>query len=206
MKMTNNTILVSEGGSGIGREVARRFSALGNTVIVAGRCRAALEETIAGRDQMYAAMLETENLEAIEAFAEQVIAAHPQLNILVANAALQYREDLTRRRDLRQSEKMIAANLLAPMRLINVLVDHLSAQPNAAILNLSTRMGFVSGSSMATYAATDAAMRSYARSLRMQLKGKVQVLDWHHLPGGENASPAGRLVRGICRWMGARTR
>ncbi len=49
MKITGNTMLITGGGSGIGRELARRFHDLGNTVIVAGRTAATLEETISGR-------------------------------------------------------------------------------------------------------------------------------------------------------------
>lgn len=48
MKMSGNTILITGGGSGIGRELALRFNAFGNTVIVAGRRMETLEETIAG--------------------------------------------------------------------------------------------------------------------------------------------------------------
>lgn len=54
MKTTGNTILITGGGSGIGRELALRFNDLGNTVIVAGRRKEALQETIADRKGMHA--------------------------------------------------------------------------------------------------------------------------------------------------------
>ena len=52
MKTSGNTILVTGGGSGIGAALAQHWHDAGNTVIVAGRRRAALEETIAGRENM----------------------------------------------------------------------------------------------------------------------------------------------------------
>jgi uncharacterized oxidoreductase len=177
MKMTGNTILITGGGSGIGRDLARRFRALGNTVIVAGRRKEALEETTAGGDRMHAMILDIEDPEAITAFAERVVAEHPALNVLINNAGIMRRENLTRTRDLRDAEETIATNLLGPVRLTNALIEHLAGRPNAAIVNVSSGLAFVPLSGTPTYSATKAAIHSYTVSLREQLKGRVEVIE-----------------------------
>lgn len=177
MKTTGNTILITGGGSGIGRKLAQRFNALGNTVIVAGRHMETLEETIAGRDGMHAMTLDVEDPEAIETFAKKVIARHPSLNVLVNNAGIMRRENLTETRDLHDAEQTITANLLGPIRLTNALTDHLASRPDAALVNVSSGLAFVPLSATPTYNATKAAIHSYTISLRQQLEGKVEVIE-----------------------------
>ncbi len=177
MKTTGNTILITGGGSGIGRELAARFHALGNTVIVAGRRREALEQTIAGREGMHAITLDMEDPEAITACARQLLADHPSLNVLINNAGILHREDLTRTRDLQNAEKTIVTNLLGPIRLTNALIDHLTQQPDAAVVNVTSGLAFVPLSWAPTYCASKAALHSYTLSLREQLKGKVEVIE-----------------------------
>lgn len=177
MKTTGNTILITGGGSGIGQQLAWRFNDLGNTVIVAGRRMSTLEETIAGRDRMHAITLDVEDSEAIESFANEVVARHPSLNVLINNAGIMRRENLTRTHDLRDAEQTIAANLLGPIRLTNALTDYLVHQPDAAIVNVSSGLAFVPLSGTPTYNATKAAIHSYTVSLREQLKGRVEVIE-----------------------------
>jgi len=161
MKAVGNTILFTGGGSGIGRELAQRFHDLGNTVIVAGRRREALEETIAGRERMWALTLDVADPKAIMAFARRVVTDYPEINVLINNAGIMRSEDLTRRRDLDDAEETIVTNLLAPIRLINALIDHLAAKPGAAIVNVSSGLAFVPLSATPTYSATKAAIQFY---------------------------------------------
>lgn len=177
MKLAGNTILITGGGSGIGRALAHRFHALGNTVIVAGRRREALEETIAGREGMHAMTLDVSDPEAISAFAERVVAEHPKLNVLINNAGIMRFENVAGRRALGDAEETIVTNLLAPIRITNALIDHLTAQPDAVIVNVSSGLAFVPRVDAATYSATKAAIHSYTVSLRKQLEGRVEVIE-----------------------------
>lgn len=177
MKLTGNTIVITGGGSGIGRELALRFHALGNQVIIAGRRVEKLQETIAGRSNLHALPLDVEDPHGIEAFADRLLAAYPGLNVLINNAGIMRRENLAARRDLADSEETVITNLLGPIRLTNALIEHLARQPDAAIVNVSSGLAFVPLSHFPTYSATKAAIHSYSLSLREQLKGKVEVIE-----------------------------
>ena len=177
MQTSGNTILITGGGTGIGRELARRWHDLGNTVIVAGRTAASLEETAEGYANIHTMTLDADDPAAIARFASEVIAAHPALNVLVNNAGIMRFEDISAARGLADAEAMIATNLLGPIRITDAFVDHLAAQGNGVIVNVSSGLAFVPMKSAATYSATKAAIHSYSVSLRAALEGRVQVIE-----------------------------
>ncbi|MDV3457044.1 SDR family oxidoreductase [Sphingomonas sp. HF-S4] len=177
MKTSGNTILITGGGSGIGAALAQRFHAAGNRVIVAGRRQDALDAVVAGREGMFAMTLDVESAEGVEDFARRVMQAHPELNVLINNAGIMRFEDLAARRDLADAEATITTNLLGPIRLSNALIDHLAAQADAAIVNVTSGLAYVPLVDTPTYNATKAAIHSYTVSLREALKGKVDVIE-----------------------------
>ncbi|MEG8039380.1 SDR family oxidoreductase [Sphingomonas sp. LR60] len=177
MKTSGNTILMTGGGSGIGEALAHRFHDRGDTVIIAGRRRDALEKAAAGRERLHVRTLDVEDAAGVEAFAEAIVADFPKLNVLFNNAGIMKFEDLTARRDLRDAEATVEINILGPIRLTNALTDHLIAQPDAAIVTVTSGLAYVPLVAAPTYSATKAAIHSYTVSLRTQLAGKVEVIE-----------------------------
>ena len=177
MKTSGNTILITGGGSGIGRELARRWHDLGNTVIVAGRTLSAVEETAEGFAHMHALQLDVASEEDVARFVGELLDRFPALNVLVNNAGIMRYEDITSARDLADAEATIETNLLGPIRLIDGLLDHLKGQADAAIINVTSGLAFVPMPKAATYSATKAAMHSYTVSLRVKLAGAVEVIE-----------------------------
>lgn len=177
MKNTGNTILVTGGGSGIGRALAHRWHDAGNHVIVTGRRQQALAEAVEGRERMAAYVLDVTAADAVDAFVRRVVAEHPALNVLVNNAGIYSAEKVTAHRDLADAEAMIETNVLGPIRMINAFIEHLRAQADAVILNVSSGLAFVPYPAAPTYSATKAAIHSYTAALRSLLKGKVEVIE-----------------------------
>ena len=177
MQPSRNTILITGGGSGIGRALAEAFHANGNQVIIAGRRKEVLDEAIASNPGMKAAILDIENADSIRRVAEQLKRDYPALNVIVNNAGIM-RPEILQEGALADAEAMITTNLLGPIRLTAALLPLLQSQPHAAIMNVSSGLAFLPLAMTPTYSATKAAIHSYTQSLRYQLKDTaVQVLE-----------------------------
>jgi len=177
MKTTGNTILMTGGGSGIGEALAHRLHDLGNTVIVAGRRADALQAAVSGRENMHAFVLDVSDPAALASARDRLLARFPTLNVLINNAGIMRLEPLDRARDLSDAEATVETNLMGPIRLIDAFVEHLTAQDDAAIVNVTSGLAFVPLVSAPTYCATKAAIHSYTQALRSALAGRVEVIE-----------------------------
>jgi uncharacterized oxidoreductase len=179
MNVKGSTILITGGGSGIGRGLAEAFHALGNQVIVAGRRKHALNETTEANPGMKSLVLDIESPAAIRAFAAEVTQAYPGLNVVINNAGIMRAEKLLEQpEELADATAIVTTNLLGPIRLIAALMPHFSKQPHATIMNVSSGLAFLPLSLTPTYCATKAAIHSYTQSLRYQLKSTpIEVLE-----------------------------
>jgi uncharacterized oxidoreductase len=178
MKLTGNTILITGGGSGIGRGLAEALHKKGNTVIIAGRRKEKLQETVDANPGMHSVQLDIESAEDIKKVAQEIIAKFPKLNVLLNNAGIMQIDDVSTAVDDALITSTITTNLLGPIRLTSALVEHLKKQEASYILNVSSVLAFVPLTLAAVYSSTKAALHSYSHSLRYKLADtSVKVLE-----------------------------
>lgn len=179
MNMTGNTILITGGGSGIGRGLAEAFHQLGNQVIISGRTQKKLDEVAAANPGIKALTLDIGDAESITAFAAKVVAEHPSLNTLVNMAGVMKNENLSHAvGTLETADETVATNLLGPIRLTAALLPTLMAQPNPVVMTVTSGLAYVPLAMTPTYCATKAALHSYTQSLRYQMKDTpLQVIE-----------------------------
>ncbi|OXM71928.1 MULTISPECIES: SDR family oxidoreductase [Amycolatopsis] len=168
MDISGNTVFIPGSTSGIGLALARRLRAKGNTVIIGGRRTELLDELAA--DGFDTVRIDTADAGSIRAAAAEVIARHPDLNVVVAMAGIMRVEDWHHPDGfLASAEETVTTNLLGPIRLIAAFVEHLRARPDATIVTVSSGLAFAPLAATPSYNASKAAIHMLSESLRLQL-------------------------------------
>ena len=169
MKMSGNTILITGGGSGIGRALAEMFHRKGNTVIIAGRNQEKLAEVTTANKGIKSHVLDINNVASIKDFVSVVTKEHSSLNVVIHNAGIM-KPEIVGDGDSSIAEDIIITNLLGQIRLNSAILMQLKAQVSGTIITVSSGLAFLPRFDFPTYCATKAAIHSYTQSLREQLR------------------------------------
>ena len=170
MKITDNTVFIPGATSGIGLELALALQAKGNTVIVGGRRTELLERIRAEHPGISTVQIDISDPESIRTAAQQILADHPGVNVLIAMAGIMRVEDWHHPASFLQSaEEIITTNVLGPIRLIANFIEHLQAQPEATIITVSSGLAFAPLKVTPSYNASKAAIHMLSESIRLQL-------------------------------------
>ena len=180
MHIKNNTILITGGATGIGFALAEKFLVGNNNVIVCGRREEVLQAAKQKLPKLQIRVADLNVAEERENLIAWTIENFPNLNILINNAGIQreFRVKTPTLADDFLNENEIEANLTAPVHLTFLSLPHLLKQKEAAIVNVSSGLGFIPIAVMPVYCATKAALQSFSTSLRYQLREtSVKVFD-----------------------------
>jgi short-subunit dehydrogenase involved in D-alanine esterification of teichoic acids len=79
---------------------------------------------------------------------------------------------------LDSAESVVTTNVLGPVRLIAAFIDQLRSQPSAALVTVSSGLGFTPLAATPSYNASKAAIHLLTESIRLQLADtSVQVIE-----------------------------
>jgi uncharacterized oxidoreductase len=179
MKISGNTVLITGGATGIGYAMAEYFLKEGNTVIICGRRGKRLDEAQKKHQEFKIISCDVAEAADRRSLVEWMTANFSNLNILVNNAGVQRDIDFTKGIDEYQSgENEIKINLEAPIVLSGLFIPHLIGKKEAAIINVTSGLGFIPAARMPVYSATKAGMHAFSMALRHQLiKTGIKVFE-----------------------------
>ncbi|MEU5787558.1 SDR family NAD(P)-dependent oxidoreductase [Micromonospora purpureochromogenes] len=170
MNISGNTVFIPGSTSGIGLALALELQARGNTVIVGGRRTDLLKEIAAEHPGIDTVTIDTADPASIASAAREVLARHPELNVLVTMAGIMRVEDWHQPETfLASAEAVVNTNVLGPIRLIAAFIEHLRAQPDATIMTVSSGLAFAPLKATPSYNASKAAIHMLSESIRLQL-------------------------------------
>jgi uncharacterized oxidoreductase len=171
VKTKGNTILITGGATGIGFSLAEALVNAGNKVIICGRRESKLKEAKDKLPQIQTRVCDVSKNKDREFLYNWVKDNYKDLNILINNAGIQRMINLKRgTQDLFGSENEIETNFTAPIHLSAYFIPLLLKQNEAAIINVSSGLGFVPIAAMPVYCATKAGIHLFTVSLRHQLR------------------------------------
>ncbi|MDQ3281152.1 MAG: SDR family oxidoreductase [Acidobacteriota bacterium] len=169
MQISGNTILITGGATGIGLALAAALAEQ-NEVIVCGRRADRLDEAKRQIPSLHTRVVDVASQSGRTELVQWIESEFPRTNILVNNAGVQHRVDLSSVEELAKGEEEIAINLIAPLYLTALMLPQLRKQTAAAVVNVTSGLAFAPLSYMPVYCATKAALHSISLSLRHQLR------------------------------------
>ena len=171
MKTKGNAVLITGGATGIGFALAEAFIRAGNNVLICGRRIAKLGQAERKLSQIQVRQCDLSTKEGRESFCDWVKQNYQDLNILVNNAGIQRAIDIKEgTAELFSGEDEVQVNFAAPIHLSAYFAPILMKKKEAAIINVSSGLGFVPIAVMPVYCATKAGIHMFSVSLRYQLK------------------------------------
>ncbi|OHX68388.1 SDR family oxidoreductase [Flammeovirga pacifica] len=171
MKLSKNKILITGATAGIGEALLNKFLNLDNHIIALGRNEVKLKE-LAQKDERIISfpcdISKAEDLDKLILFIKQ---QHPDTNILINNAGIQYNYHFAEEPQLLDKiEQEINVNFLAPLKLIALILPILKTNDNASIVNVSSGLGLVPKRQAPVYCGTKAGIHIFSKALRYQLQ------------------------------------
>jgi uncharacterized oxidoreductase len=171
MRTHDNTILITGGATGIGFSLAEAFVKAGNDVIVCGRRESKLEDAKKKLPQIHTIDCDLSREGDRRSLFDHMSSTFPDINILINNAGIQRMIDFKKgTTELFAGEDEIEINFKAYVHMSAYFIPLFLERKEAAIINISSGLGFIPLAITPVYSATKAAIHSFSMSIRHQLR------------------------------------
>jgi uncharacterized oxidoreductase len=201
MEITNKTVLITGGGSGIGFAIAKELIEKNNRVIIIGRTENKLKkaaEKLGDVGYVVCDINDSADSAKLKTYLQDKFGG---LDVLINNAGSAAPHTLGINADsATKARGEFDTNFFSAIRLIDELLPLLSESSEGIIVNVTSTVALVPRSTLPTYSASKAALHSYTESLRHALSKNTSIKVFELMPplvntefsasiGGENGIP-----------------
>jgi len=173
MKTQGKTIVVTGGGSGMGRELVLLLLKKGARVAAVDINEAALNGTVdlAGslKDSLSIHVLNITDREAVQALPDVVEKIHGPIDGLINNAGIIQRFVRVNDLDYKEMERVMNVNFWGTLNMVKAFLPHLLRRPEAHIVNVSSMGSYLPVPGQTVYGASKAAVNALTDGLHSEL-------------------------------------
>lgn len=177
--------MITGGGSGIGRALARAMVQRGAQVVIGDIVPEEMEETVKLADgKVTHHFLDVSSTSSIEAFYQKVLLEFPDTPlILVNNAGVNLASGNFAETPMEDFEWLININLWGVIKMTHIFLPHLQKLNSGHIVNISSMLGYAAMLRSSAYCTSKFAVKGFTDCLKIELmKTNIGVSSVH--PGG----------------------
>ncbi|HLD29981.1 MAG TPA: 3-oxoacyl-[acyl-carrier-protein] reductase [bacterium] len=170
MTLKDRIAIVTGGGQGIGKEIAKKLSAAGAKVIIADINEEQVKQT-AGELGIDGIALDVSRLEDAEKAFGSLLDKYGRLDILINNAGIT-RDNLTLRMSEKEWDQVIQVNLKGTFNCCKAAMKPMLKQRSGTIVNVASVIGQIGNPGQANYAASKAGVIALTKTLAKELSSR----------------------------------
>jgi NAD(P)-dependent dehydrogenase (short-subunit alcohol dehydrogenase family) len=174
-RFSGQVVLITGGGTGIGKACAKDFAKEGATVVIAGRREAPLQETVkeilseGGKADYFTC--DTSKPALVGKLFAGLIKKYGRLDVLVSNASMVIVSPIQDVED-EAIDRLVDINVKGTYYILRAGVGQMLKQGSGNIVTMSSMSGLVGHPNMSLYCATKAAIANMTRALALELATK----------------------------------
>ena len=172
--LTGKTAIVTGASRGIGEAIARRFADHGANVVLSSRsaeaCQTVADDinAVTGRKCAVATSCNISSRNDLQSMVDRANDAFGQIDIMVANAAVNPYFGHSAGISEEQFDKIITCNLKAPHWLAHMVLPQMTARKDGVIIIISSIGGYIGSTDLGAYSLSKAADLQLARNLAVE--------------------------------------
>lgn len=168
MDFADRVIIITGASSGIGRATARQLSDLGARLVLASRDSEGLRELEAELPGAVAVPTDVTKQEEAARLVDETIDRFGRIDVLVNNAGRAMAKPVEHI-DVAEYTQLLELNVIAPLRLMQLVIPHMRAQGGGQIVNMSSQASTKTIPFIAGYASTKFALNNLSLTAREEL-------------------------------------